>query len=115
MSTYHGSCHCGKVKFEIQGELDALVQCNCSICTKKNASMKLVPEVDFKLLEGEDEVTLYQFNKKLAKHYFCKICGIYTFHRPRTKPDFYGINASCLDGVDLSEIPIKQANGKALD
>ena len=115
MQTYQGSCHCGKVKFEIEADIQALAQCNCSICVKKHALMTLIPEAQFKLLEGEDELTLYQFNKKIAKHYFCKTCGIYPFHRPRTKPDFYGINASCLDGVDVSTFPINQANGKALD
>lgn len=115
METYQGSCHCGNVKFEIDWAADFVVQCNCSICARKNAKMALVPETQFKLIEGEEEVSMYQFNKKLAKHYFCKTCGIYTHHRPRTKPDFYGINTGCLEGVDLSEVSLKEANGQALD
>ncbi len=55
---------------------------------------------DLEIISGEDSLTLYQFNTNIAEHYFCKICGIYTFHKMKRFPDKYGVNASCLEGVD---------------
>jgi hypothetical protein len=114
LKTYHGSCHCGKVQFEIQSTLDPAVRCNCSLCKRKNAVMTRVPAESFKLLAGEEYLTMYQFNSKVARHYFCKICGIYTFHRPRTAPELYGINVSCLDGVDPLALNVGVIDGQAL-
>jgi len=56
---------------------------------------------------------MYQFNSKVAKHYFCKVCGIYTFHRPRVAPDQYGINVGCLDGVDSLSLEVGLNDGQA--
>lgn len=111
---YSGSCHCGAVKFEAKADLDNAIKCNCSLCRKKNATMVRIPSENFKLIEGEDQLGLYQWNTKVAKHYFCKNCGIYTFHRPRTAPDLYGLNVACLDGVDAYALEPELANGAAL-
>jgi hypothetical protein len=112
MQTYRGSCHCGKVRFEIQSTLDPAVRCNCSLCSRKGTVMTRVPVERFALLAGEEYLTLYQFNTKIAKHYFCKVCGIYTFHRPRTAPDLYGINIGCLDGVDAHLLQVGLNDGR---
>ena len=101
MPTYHGSCHCGAVKFEIDADLSRLVRCNCSICTKKGGVFKVVPDDRLRLLQGKDDLTLYQFNTKVSKHYFCKHCGIHPFGRPRSSPDRNLINVRCLDDFDL--------------
>lgn len=97
MNTYSGSCHCGKVTFEIETDLKTISECNCSICTKKGALHHRVSEEHFRLLTGSDALTLYQFNTKTAKHYFCKYCGIHPFSRPRLAPDQYSVNIRCLD------------------
>lgn len=97
---YQGSCHCGAVRFEIESDLKPTARCNCSICKRKGTIMHRVAEDKFQILAGEESLTLYQFNTKVAKHYFCKHCGIYVFHRPRTAPDHYGVNTGCLEGVD---------------
>jgi hypothetical protein len=103
MHTYHGSCHCGAVRFEIETEaIDTVIECNCSICHKKGALFHRVPEESFRLLAGEDALTLYQFNKRIAHHTFCRHCGIYPFHRPRSEPDSYRVNVRCLDDYDLT-------------
>lgn len=73
--------------------------------------MASVNEIDFKLLQGQEDLGLYQWNLKIAKHHFCKICGIYPFHHTRSKPGVMGINVHCLDNVNLSHIPIKQVDG----
>jgi len=100
MRTYRGACHCGTVRFEIQSTLDPSNRCNCSLCRRRGAIMTRVPADRFRLLAGEEALSLYQFNTKAAKHYFCNVCGIYPFHRPRVAPELYGINVGCLEGVD---------------
>jgi hypothetical protein len=114
MKMYKGSCHCGKVRFEIVTDLNSAAECNCSICTKKGALHHRVPPERFKLVAGEDALTLYQFGTKTAKHWFCKYCGIHPFSNPRAAPDQYSINVHCLDNVDLSKasLEIKKFDGR---
>jgi hypothetical protein len=101
MQTYNGSCHCGAVRFSIEADLSLLTRCNCSICTKEGMLGTYVPKERFHLLKGQAELTLYQFNKKIAKHFFCKHCGIHAFRNPRSYPDSYVVNVRCLDDFDL--------------
>lgn len=101
MSTYHGSCHCGRVKFTVETDIDKVISCNCSICTKKGALHHRVSAEQFELLEGEDCLTPYQFNTKVAHHYFCRFCGIHPFSNPRAAPEMYSINIRCLDDFDM--------------
>ncbi|MEM7209178.1 MAG: GFA family protein [Pseudomonadota bacterium] len=108
---YTGSCHCGAVTFAVTTEFAELTTCDCSICKRKNALMVKVPENDFELLSGENALTLYQFHTFTAKHYFCKTCGIYPFHRKRVTPEFFGINVNCLDGFDPEGIPVRATDG----
>ena len=114
MTTYQGSCHCGAVRFEVEADIEELILCDCSICRKRNAVMAAVHEDKLRILEGEDNLTLYRFNTGIAKHYFCKTCGIYPFHKRRTKPDTYSVNACCLEGLDLDAIPFVKVDGKSL-
>lgn len=100
--TYHGSCHCGRVKFSVETTLDKVVECNCSICTKKGVLHHRVAPENFKLLAGEEFLALYQFDSKEARHYFCKECGIHPFSNPRAAPGQYSINVRCLDDFDLT-------------
>ena len=105
------TCHCGVVEAEINvdGDLAKVIKCNCSICKRKSAIMSMVKNEDFKIVKGEDKLTLYQFHSKVAKHYFCSVCGIYTHHKPRSNPNSYCVNAGCLEGVnpfDLKDVPI---------
>ncbi|HEX2593714.1 MAG TPA: GFA family protein [Rhizomicrobium sp.] len=111
MQTFKGSCHCGAVQFEIASDFPELTQCDCSICRRKNALMVQVHESRFRLLAGEENLTLYQFHTHTAKHYFCKTCGIYPFHRKRMVPDSYGVNVFCLEGFDPAGIPVRHADG----
>ncbi len=100
---YHGSCHCGRVKFTIESTIDKVVSCNCSICTKKGVLHHRVAPAQFTLLPGSDALTLYQFDTKEAKHYFCAECGIHPFNHPRSAPDMVNINVRCLDDFDLTQ------------
>ena len=95
-------CHCGQVKIEINmpDNVEKILKCNCSICKRKGAVMSMVKNDDFNIVEGRDKLTLYQFHSKVAKHYFCSICGIYTHHNPRSNPSMTGFNVGCIDDVD---------------
>ena len=114
MKTYKGSCHCGRVQFEVVTDLDKAVECNCSICTKKGVLHHRVAPEQFKLVSGSDALTLYQFDSKIAKHWFCKYCGIHPFSNPRAAPAMYSINVRCLDDLDLEKanLKIKQFDGR---
>jgi hypothetical protein len=114
IQTFQGSCHCGAVRFQIETDFPELTMCDCSICKMKNALMVKVHESKFKLLAGEDALTVYQFHTKTARHYFCKICGIYPFHRKRVTPDNLGINVHCLDGFNAEGILVRQAIGASM-
>ena len=109
-----GSCHCGSIKFEIESDLEKIVQCNCSICIKRNAKMIMIPKDNFKLLEGSESLSLYQFNTEIAKHFFCKKCGIYTHHNRKSDPNGMGVNLGCIEGLDPMEFDVIQFDGKKL-
>jgi hypothetical protein len=114
LKTYNGSCHCGAVRFEVQTTLSPALRCNCSLCRRKGAVMAAVAPEHFKLLCGEESLSLYQSNTRIAKHFFCKVCGIYTFHRPRTNPNIYRVNAGCLEGVDALGLEVGLHDGASL-
>jgi hypothetical protein len=102
------------VRFEIATDLKIAVACNCSICTKKGALHHRVTPAQFKLLSGADALSLYQFDSKIAKHWFCKHCGIHPFSNPRAAPEMYSVNVRCLDDFDLeaAELEIRQFDGR---
>ena len=95
---YSGGCHCGAVKFEVEApEHIAASECNCSICSKSGYLHLIVPASRFKLVRGAEQLTTYTFNTGVAKHTFCRICGIKPFYVPRSNPDGYSVNARCLE------------------
>lgn len=111
MTTFKGSCHCGAVQFEVrnQDKLEALMTCNCSLCRRRGAIMATAALADLVITRGEDKLSLYQWNTRIAKHYFCSVCGIYTHHQRRRRPNEYGFNVACIEGIDLEalgEIPV---------
>jgi hypothetical protein len=106
LKTFTSGCHCGKVRYRVQVEKLEAVKCNCSICTKKGFIHLIVPESRFTLIQGQDDLSTYTFNTGIAKHHFCRHCGIHSFYRPRSHPDGYDVNLRCLDedAIDLFEI-----------
>ena len=114
LKIYEGSCLCGAVRFVIDTDFPELTMCDCSMCRRKNALMVKVHESKFRLLAGEELLTEYQFHTNTARHYFCKVCGIYPFHRKRVTPDNFGINVLCLHGFDPAGIPVRRAVGAAM-
>ena len=99
-----GGCHCGRVRFEVDAPAHLeLSDCNCSICSMTGYLHLKVPTSAFRLLQGEEALTEYRFNTGVAKHLFCRYCGIKSFYVPRSHPDGISVNARCLDpGTALS-------------
>ena len=107
METLAGRCHCGAVEFEVDLEngLGEIRRCNCSICRRKGAVMAMAPLEQLRIVKGEENLTLYRWNMKIAKHYFCKTCGIYTHHQRRSDPTECAFNVACIDSVDPFSFP----------
>lgn len=107
-----GGCHCGAIRFRVKVRKYEAIACNCSICQKKGILHLIVPPEDFELLQGEENLSTYTFNTGIAKHYFCKTCGIHPFYRPRSHPDDYDVNVRCLDGDAIERFTITSFDGK---
>ena len=88
------------LKIKVETDLSIIKQCNCSICKRKNAKMNILPKESLLSVEGKENLTLYQFGTNIAKHYFCKICGIYTHHYRKSDPNGIGVNIGCIDVID---------------
>ena len=108
---YAGGCHCGAVRFQVSVNQPEVYDCNCSICRKKGFLHLIVPPEQFTLLKGADALSTYTFNTGIAKHTFCRICGIHAFYRPRSHPNFYDVNVRCLDEAVLSQFRIIPFDG----
>ena len=109
------TCHCKKIKIEVnfEGKISNLVKCNCSICKRKGAVMGIVGQDSLKIIEGEKYIKKYKFHSKVANHFFCSICGIYTHHNPRRDPKLFGFNIGCIDELDDKNFKnIKKLDGK---
>jgi len=101
MPTYHGSCHCKAVRFEVDTTIERVTECNCSVCSKKGFLHHRVAPEHFRLVSGQEQLGLYQFGTGVARHHFCTVCGIHPFTRPRAAPHLYTINVRTLDDFDL--------------
>ena len=97
---HKGSCHCKAIEFEIESDLDKIMQCNCSICIRKNAKMAMVSKDSIQIIKGKENLTSYKFNTMIAEHFFCKNCGIYTHHNRRSDPNGVAINIGCIDAIN---------------
>lgn len=113
---YTGSCHCGKVAFEVEGTISGAMACNCSICQRKGSLLWFVPRDALKLTTPEGNSKAYTFNKHEIEHRFCPVCGIHPYGEG-TDPEgnrMAAINIRCLDGIELDKIPVTHFDGRAL-
>lgn len=108
MEIVKGTCHCGAVEFQVEFKngIENVRRRNCSLCIRKGAIMASVPIEDLSITKGKDNLSLYQWNTRVAEHYFCKTCGIYTHHKRRSVPTEYGVNTGCPEGIN----PLEFAN-----
>jgi len=116
MAKYTGSCHCGKTKYEVEGELKQVLSCNCSICRRKGSLLWFLPYDRFHLTTPDTNLKTYEFNKHVIKHRFCTTCGIHPFAEGVDKSGnkTAAINVRCLENVELEKLDVKSFNGAAL-
>ena len=113
---YTGSCHCGNIKFEVEGELTSAMGCNCSICSRKGTLLWFVSADQVKLLTPRENMTTYTFNKHMIKHQFCPVCGVQPFGEgvdPKGNAVF-AINIRCLENFDPLSVASTVYDGKAV-
>lgn len=113
---YRGSCHCGRIDFEVDGELGGVMSCNCSICRRKGSLLWFVPRDRLRLRTPEKDMATYTFNKHAIKHRFCPACGIHPFGEgddPAAGP-MAAINIRCLEGVEPEALPVQKFDGQSL-
>jgi hypothetical protein len=114
---YKGSCHCGKIAFEVEGELTGAMACNCSICSRKGSLLWFVPRDKMRLLTPEAGMGTYTFHNHVIKHHFCQTCGMNPYAEgvdPKKGNKTAAINIRCLEGVDLASVPVKNFDGRSL-
>jgi hypothetical protein len=112
---YKGSCHCGQIKFEVEGELAGAMSCNCSICQRKGALMWFVPRTQLKVLTPEESASTYTFNKHVIRHRFCPKCGMHPYGEgvdPKGNA-MAAINIRCLEGIELEKVPVTNYDGRS--
>lgn len=111
---YQGSCHCGQIAFEVEGEIPEVMSCNCSMCQRKGTLMWFVPRDAIKLLTPPENMSTYTFNKHVIQHRFCPKCGIHPFGEAPspTGEQMAAINVRCLEGVDISALKVKHYDGR---
>jgi len=111
--THRGGCHCGAVAFEVEAPAALEVSdCNCSICAMTGFLHLIVPKERFRLLRGAEQLTEYTFNTGVAKHLFCRRCGIKSFYVPRSHPDGISVHARCLDHSTVTAMLIRPYDGR---
>jgi len=117
--TYHGSCHCGRVRFKADIDLEAGTgRCNCSICAKQRAWNVAIKPQDFRLISGQGDLGDYQFGSKQGHHRFCKTCGVRPFGDGDIKEiggAFVSVNVACLDDISpeaLGQLPVRYMDGR---
>src|SRR3954466_12346033 len=111
---YKGSCHCGEIKFDVDAELQQVIECNCSHCSRKGYLLWFVPREKLELKAPESTLATYTFNKHVIKHHFCPKCGCapFGFGLAPGGIDTAAINARCLDAVEPSEFKIVKVDGR---
>lgn len=111
-----GGCHCGRVRFEVFAPARLVVsECNCSICVKTGYLHLVVPQSRFRVLQGAESLVTYTFNTGIAKHLFCRFCGVKSFYVPRSHPDSYSVNVRCIDAPTVEAISIEPFDGRYPD
>ena len=111
--THRGGCHCRRVVFEVDATASITVQdCNCSLCSLTGFLHLIVPRTSFRLTSGHEFLTEYTFNTGVAKHIFCKVCGIKSFYIPRSNPDGVDVNVRCLEHGTVAKMTVEAFDGK---
>ena len=103
--TIAATCHCGAVELSLYlpKGIQGIRRCDCSMCRRRGAIVFSVALENLTVGRGQEALSLYQFNTKTAKHYFCSICGIYTHHQRRSNPHEFSVNTGSIDGFNAAD------------
>jgi hypothetical protein len=114
--THTGGCHCGRVAFEVEGDLEQAIECNCSICSKRGYLLWFVPREQLRLRTPEADLATYTFRTGRIKHHFCPHCGCAPFGigADKTGAEKAAVNVRCLEGVEASSLRIVPFDGRSL-
>ena len=112
---HRGSCHCGKVAFEVEGTIDTAMACNCSMCQRKGSLLWFTSRGNFRLMTPEADVAAYLFNKHVIRHRFCPNCGIHPFGEGKDPKgnDMVAVNIRCIENFDLEKVPVTHFDGRS--
>jgi hypothetical protein len=123
---YRGACHCGLTQFEIEAEIESVRVCNCSICQKRGTLIYRVENDKFQMLSDINLLSIYEWHTKTAQDFFCPQCGIMPFRKPRALTsdellkgmvpfDGWAVNVRCIEGINITQLPVITINGRELD
>jgi len=112
---YRGSCHCGRVAFEVEGDIQSVMSCNCSMCQRKGSLLWFVPRDALRLSTPEENASTYLFNKHVIQHRFCPTCGIHPYGEGSDQKGnrMAAVNVRCLEGIELESIPVTHFDGRS--
>lgn len=116
---YQGGCHCGKIAFdvevEVEGGISRVLECNCSLCSKRGYLICFVPRERLHLHTPEANLATYRFNTKTIQHHFCPTCGCAPFGEGTDGKGaaMAALNVRCLEGIDLAGLKIIPVDGRS--
>ena len=111
---HQGSCHCGRIAFSVEGEIEQAIDCNCSLCRKRGGLLAFFPRQALTLSTPETDMGTYTFNKQAIQHHFCPNCGIAPFGEgmhPKTGEATVAVNLRCLPDIDLDALKVAKVDG----
>lgn len=113
--SYFGSCHCGNISYDVEGEIEQVISCNCSHCSRKGYLLWFVPREKLRIKTGESELATYTFNKHLIKHHFCPVCGSAPFAFGERPPgtEMAAVNVRCLEGIEVGALKVVEVDGRS--
>ena len=114
--SHQGSCHCGRISFEVDGDPTQVIECNCSHCSRKGYLLWFVPREQLHLATPESDMAAYRFNRHAIAHHFCPACGCAPFGigKDREGNEMVAVNVRCLPELDRSGLEVKQVDGRSL-
>lgn len=112
---YKGSCHCGQIAFEAEGDIEKVIDCNCSHCSRKGYLLWFIPRSKIKVTATEFALATYTFNRHVIKHHFCANCGCapFGFGAMPDGTETAAVNVRCIEGIDLGAIERQQVDGRS--
>jgi hypothetical protein len=113
--THKGSCHCGRIAFEVEGEPAQVIECNCSHCSRKGYLLWFVLRDKLRLATPEDRMATYLFNKHVIRHHFCPTCGCapFGFGTDPKGAAMAAVNVRCLEDIDTATLKTVPFDGRS--